>query len=429
MPRLSKGTSGIDLAIEVNDISKSFRLYRDKRNTLKERFVKGRASRFSEFWAVRDVSFAVERGSTFGLVGHNGSGKSTVLKLLAGIYRPTSGSMIARGRISALLELGAGFHGELTGRENVYLNGAILGLSRRQIDDSMDRIIEFAGIGEFIDSPVKVYSSGMYVRLGFSVAVTADPEILIVDEIIAVGDEEFQRKCFDHLFELRKKGTTIVIVTHALGLVRDLCDQAVWLDHGRMRETGGARDVVDAYLRDVNAKEAEAVSESVVAGTGESADGRLSRLGSGEVRLKSLEYLDASGTTVAFLLCDEPGTVRLHYDAKEFIPDAVFGLGFTHESGIMVAGPNSGHGEPFQVRQGKGFVDFHVDRVPLYPGTYLVSIAIVHQGHTFDYVDRGFELRVRADTPPSGPGLVVMQGRWSIAGRALEVTSQEAPSR
>jgi lipopolysaccharide transport system ATP-binding protein len=181
-----------EIAIEVADLSKMFRLATERRDSLKERFVRG-GGRHEEFWALRDVTFNIERGTTFGLIGQNGSGKSTLLKMLAGIYRPTSGTVAAKGRISALLELGAGFHGELTGRENVYLNGAILGLSRKQIDASMDQIIDFAGIADFIDSPVKIYSSGMYVRLGFSIAVTVDPEILIVDEIIAVGDEEFQR--------------------------------------------------------------------------------------------------------------------------------------------------------------------------------------------------------------------------------------------
>ena len=247
-----------DIAIDVDNLSKRFRLYSEKRNSIKERVVRRSGSRYSDFWAVRDVSFQVERGTTFGLIGHNGSGKSTLLKMLAGIYRPTSGSIEAHGRISALLELGAGFHTELSGRENVYLNGAILGLSRKQIDDSMDEIVNFAGIGDFIDSPVKVYSSGMYVRLGFSIAVTTRPEILVVDEIIAVGDEEFQRKCFDYLYELRRQGTTIVIVSHSLSVVADLCDQGVWLDHGRMIASGDVRDVVDQYLQDVNEKEATA---------------------------------------------------------------------------------------------------------------------------------------------------------------------------
>ncbi len=240
------------IAIRAENLSKRFWLHTDRRTALKERLVRGRAPAGREFWAVRDASFEIEQGSTFGLLGHNGSGKSTTLKVLAGIYRPTSGRVFVNGRVSALLELGAGFHGELTGRENIRLNGAILGMSRRQIDSAMEGIIDFAGIGDFIDSPVKVYSSGMFVRLGFAIAVSLDPEILIVDEVIAVGDEEFQRKCFDHLFELRKRGTTIVLVTHALSLIQDLCDRAAWLDHGLVREIGPARETVDSYLRDVN---------------------------------------------------------------------------------------------------------------------------------------------------------------------------------
>src|SRR5664279_764391 len=221
-----------DPAVRVVGVSKKFTLHTERRNSVKERLVRGRARTDGDFWALRDVSFEVPRGTTFGLIGHNGSGKSTMLKLLAGVHRPTSGSIITDGRISALLELGAGFHGELTGRENIFLNGSILGLSKRQIEQSMDKIIDFADIGDFIDAPVKVYSSGMYVRLGFSIAVTVEPEILIVDEIIAVGDEEFQRKCFDYLYELRRHGTTIVIVSHSLPIVADLCDNGAWLDHG-----------------------------------------------------------------------------------------------------------------------------------------------------------------------------------------------------
>ena len=227
-----------EIAIQADHLSKRFWLQTERRTSIKERLVRGRPPKAREFWALRDASFEIERGSTFGLVGHNGSGKSTTLKVLAGIYRPTSGRVTVSGRVSALLELGAGFHGELTGRENIRLNGAILGMSGRQIDAAMDGIIDFAGIGEFIDSPIKVYSSGMFVRLGFAIAVSLDPEILIVDEVIAVGDEEFQRKCFDHLFELRKRGTTIVLVTHALGLIADLCDRAAWLDHGVVQEIG-----------------------------------------------------------------------------------------------------------------------------------------------------------------------------------------------
>ena len=403
-----------DPAVRVVGVSKKFILHTERRNSVKERLVRGRARTDGDFWALRDVSFEVPRGTTFGLIGHNGSGKSTMLKLLAGVHRPTSGSVIADGRVSALLELGAGFHGELTGRENVHLNGSILGLSRRQIEESMEKIIDFADIGEFIDAPVKVYSSGMYVRLGFSIAVTVDPEILIVDEIIAVGDEEFQRKCFDYMFELRKRGTTIVLVTHSMGLVQDMCDEAVWLDHGRVQRIGDSRDVVQGYLDSVNSKEAESKPEpSEVTGT-------HVRLGSGEVRIESVEYLDGSGRISPVLLCGEPATFRIHYRATERVKDVMFGLGFLDEAGINVAGPNSGSGPaPVANILGEGVVEFHVPRFALQPGAYEVSVAAVNRGHTFDYVDRGYELRVRGNSNAE-PGLTRMFGQWT-AGTSSQV--------
>ena len=400
-----------EIAVSVQDVSKKFTLHTEKRNSVKERLVRGRGKSDGEFWALRDVTFEVPRGTTFGLVGHNGSGKSTMLKLLAGVHRPTSGSVIADGRVSALLELGAGFHGELTGRENIYLNASILGMSKRQIDASVDKIIDFAGIGEFIDTPVKVYSSGMYVRLGFSIAVTVDPEILIVDEIIAVGDEEFQRKCFDHLYELRQRGTTIVLVSHSLPLVQDLCDGAVWLDHGHVKAVGDSRDVVQQYVDSVNSREA-AANETT---TAESSLGGHPRTGSGEVRIDRVEYFDDRGVSSSVVVAGEPATFRLHYTAREPMAEVVFGLGFVHESGVTVAGPNSGaSGQSVPRIERQGFVDFRVPRLTLQPGVYQVSAAAVSKGHVYDHVDRAYELRVRGTS--SEPGLTRMFGEWTYAG-------------
>jgi lipopolysaccharide transport system ATP-binding protein len=396
------------IAIRAENLSKRFWLHTERRTALKERLVRGRAPRGREFWAIRDASFEIEEGSTFGLLGPNGSGKSTTLKVLAGIYRPTSGRVFVNGRVSALLELGAGFHGELTGRENIRLNGAILGMSRRQIDSAMDGIIDFAGIGEFIDSPVKVYSSGMFVRLGFAIAVSLDPEILIVDEVIAVGDEEFQRKCFDYLFELRKRGTTIVLVTHALSLIQDLCDRAAWLDHGLVREIGPAREVVDSYLRDVNEREIRARGETPVGSPVQSGTGRL---GTGEIRVEAVEFLDARGRHSPVLMAGSACTIRLHYKAQTSIDQAVFGIGFLHESGANVAGPNSGRTGPRPVPNGDGYVDFVVDDLLLQPASYQVSTAIVDRGHVYDYADREFDLHVRA-TGELEPGLTRMPGAW-----------------
>jgi lipopolysaccharide transport system ATP-binding protein len=414
-----------DTAIRAEHVSKRFWLHRERRTGLKERFVRGRAPKAEEFWALRDASFSIQRGTTFGLLGQNGSGKSTTLKVLAGIYRPTSGRVTVNGRVSALLELGAGFHGELTGRENIRLNGAILGLSGRQIDASMDRIIDFAGIGEFIDSPVKIYSSGMFVRLGFAVAVSLDPEILMVDEVIAVGDEEFQRKCFDHLHELRKRGTTVVLVTHSLGLIGDLCDQAAWLDNGGIRGLGPARDVADSYMASVNEREVHAHRADDDSGAIEQG---TTRLGSGEVRITSLEYLDGEGNASPVLLAGAACTIRMHFEARSPISRAVFGLGFHHESGAVVAGPNSGRVGPFPLERGHGYVDFAVDELLLQQGGFQVSTAIVERGHTYDYADRAFDLHVRGQGGDE-PGLTRMPGMWKKPVMVPSSTSRPSPAQ
>lgn len=235
--------------IVVSGVSKRFQLERNRPSSLKEAVLRmGRRNDKDAFWVLRDIDLKVEPGSCLGLIGHNGSGKSTLLRLMANIHRPTTGTITAEGRLAALLELGSGFHPDLTGRENVFLNGAMLGLSRKEMAKAMDAIVEFSGIGDFIDEPVKIYSSGMYVRLGFAVSVNVNPEILLVDEVIAVGDEEFQKRCMGHIDRLRDQGVTIVLVTHNSELVRQMCDRAAWLDHGRLLDFGPPAGVVAAYL-------------------------------------------------------------------------------------------------------------------------------------------------------------------------------------
>ncbi len=327
-----------DIAISADGLSKRFLLHRDRRTGLKERFIRGKPTEAQEFWALRDASFVVPKGTTFGLIGQNGSGKSTTLKVLAGIYRPTSGTVQVNGRVSALLELGAGFHGELTGRENIRLNGAILGLSNRQITAAMDSIIDFAGIGHFIDEPVKVYSSGMFVRLGFAVAISLDPEILIVDEVIAVGDEEFQRKCFDYLFDLRQRGRTIVLV-HALpghgartsatrlpGSKEGSC--ASWDPLARSRTPTWRRLTIGRS----RPRRPSRPPASAAAST---------RTGSGEIRVTAVEVLDEAGSHAPVLKAGQPCTFRLHYQAQVALDDLTFGLGFVHESRAVVSSPTS----------------------------------------------------------------------------------------
>lgn len=236
-----------DTAVRVEGVSKRFRLYHERNQTLKAAIMRRRTAVYDEFWALEDVSFDVPRGSTFGLIGSNGSGKSTLLKCLAKIYQPDRGSIQYSGKMAAMLEVGSGFHHELSGRENVYLNGSILGMSKKEIDRKFDEIVDFSGVEKFIDQPVKNYSSGMYVRLGFSVAINVDPEILVVDEVLAVGDAEFQAKCFAKFDEFKSLGKTVILVSHAMQSVRSMCDHAAWLNKGTLMAVGDAESTIAAY--------------------------------------------------------------------------------------------------------------------------------------------------------------------------------------
>lgn len=234
-------------AVIVDSVSKKFKLYRERNQTLKSAILRGKKSDADEFWAVRDVSFEVPEGQTFGLIGRNGSGKSTLLKTLARIYYPDAGSISLHGTAASLLEVGSGFHPELSGRENIFLNGSILGLKRREVAARFDDIVEFSGVEKFIDQPVKNYSSGMYVRLGFAVAVHSNPDILVVDEVLAVGDGAFREKSRQKFLEFTRDGKTVILVSHSLSQVREMCEQVAWLDKGRLREVGPADQVTEHY--------------------------------------------------------------------------------------------------------------------------------------------------------------------------------------
>ena len=349
----------------------------------------------------------------------NGSGKSTALKILAGIYRQTSGSIVVNGRLRALLELGAGFHPDLTGRENIYLNGSILGMTQREINLSMDEIIEFAGIGDFIDSPVKIYSSGMAVRLGFAVAVKMDPEILIVDEVIGVGDEDFQRRCNDYMRDLRRRGTTIVLVTHSMGLVDDLCDEAIWLDHGTVHASGRSSTVVRDYLAGVNQAEATRLQSSGLNPI------RLSnaRRGSGEIRVRDVQALDAAGQPLPVMTTDEPCRFRIRYVAQEPVESFHVSIGFyTDMSTCISFAETRRDGRPQSTPVGEGHIDFTMDALPLRPGTYLISVVLSVDGHFYDILDQEVAITVRSPDV-HGLGLVTFGGRW---GQATSDTGEAA---
>jgi ABC-type polysaccharide/polyol phosphate transport system ATPase subunit len=395
-------------AIAVDGVSKRYRLYHERNQSLKATFMRGRRARYEDFWALRDVSFEVAEGATFGIIGENGSGKSTMLKCLAKILRPDQGSIATRGKISALLELGAGFHPELSGRENVYLNGAILGLSKRQIDQRFDEIVDFAGLEHFIDTPVKNYSSGMYVRLGFSVAINVEPDILLIDEILAVGDADFQRKCGEKFEDLRSRGKTIVIVSHALSIVRNLCDEIALLEHGDLRRVGPAGDVIDEYIGDVMSKRINA---------GE----RGTRWGSGEAVIDEIEMLDDSGEPVKRIRTGDTVVFRLHFSTTEQIERPVFGLGVHALTGIFVGGASTrDDNKVLDTIDGTGFLDFRIDRLMLVPGTYDLTLSVLNSSltHTFDHRHRAFRFDVEAGTPRADEeGVVALGGSWE--GRSL----------
>ena len=334
--------------------------------------------------ALKDVSFVADRGEAFGIVGRNGSGKSTLLKIISGILKPTSGIVRVNGRIAALIELGAGFHPEITGRENIYINGIMLGLSRREIDSRFDAIMEFSGIGDFIDQPVKTYSSGMYVRLGFAVAVHVDPEILLIDEVLAVGDEEFSQKCIAKIQELKYRGVTLVFVTHQLDQVRMLCDRAMWLDHGEVTSIGDPARVVDDYLQDVSGAMPAPPSPAPDTAKTEIEE---ERWGSGEVVLKRVVLTDSKGHELVALGAGSAVVVEMDVDVRVPQDDFVFGIGIYHADGSCVYGTNTDLEGLLPGRlDGSGRVRFLMPSLDLVAGTYRIDAAVhTRNGRAFDY--------------------------------------------
>jgi ABC-2 type transport system ATP-binding protein len=393
----------VTAAVEVDGLAKSFRLYVRRNQSLKGALLRGGRAQYDDFWALRDVSFEVPQGSTFGLIGENGSGKSTLLKCLARILVPDAGTVRTKGRIAALLELGSGFHPELSGRENVYLNGSILGLSKRQLDAKLDDIIDFSGIEPFIDQPVKNYSSGMYVRLGFAVAINVDPDILLVDEVLAVGDEAFQRRCEERFSEFRASGRTVVLVSHGMSAMRSLCDRVARLEHGRLLDVGDPNDVVDSYVEDSH--EDRVVDE----------EGGI-RWGSGEAVVRRVELLSARGRPVTSFRTGDPVVFRLHYDARQRIERPVFGWSVETADGstYVWAHHSKDGGMVPDAIEGRGHVDLVVDHLPLQPGSFDLSASVVATDtvHVYDHRKRLLRFDVTFGEPRESGGLVVLGGRW-----------------
>ena len=394
----------------VQNISKLYRLYRRPSDRLRE-LLPGSPALHSDFWALRDISFCVEKGETLSLVGPNGCGKSTLLQIVSGILQPTTGRVVTRGRIAALLELGAGFNPEFSGRENVYLNGEIMGLSRAEIDRAMPSIEAFAEIGEFMERPVKEYSSGMYVRLAFSTAIHVDPEILIVDEALAVGDAVFANRCVRKFQELRERKITVLFVSHDLGLVKQLSDRAILLLHGRIEAQGAPKDVINRYIGLVLEKQQPTTQK----------DGRLAssfRHGDGTSEILSVEIRNRAGEVVSSVASGEPVTVRVRSRFGREISDPMVGILIRTRIGMDVYGTNT---RIEQVDLGRFHpgdeleVDFQVE-CWLTPQQYTLTVATQSaDGSSHDWLDDAVAFDVVDTRMAAGVANLRAEVSWRVS--------------
>jgi ABC-type polysaccharide/polyol phosphate transport system ATPase subunit len=389
--------------LELRDVSRRFVVYPRPTRTLKEVIVRAGRLGASEVWALRDVSFGVQPGEAVGLVGRNGSGKTTLLRLVSGILKPTSGSLAVGGRVGSLLELGAGFQPEFTGRENVFLNGAILGLRRSHIREHLDEIVSFAELERFIDLPVRTYSSGMQMRLGFAIAAHLEAEVLLLDEVFAVGDEEFQRKCFGKISEFKQRGGTILFVSHDAGSVERLCERAILLQRGKVVFDGPAHEAIVRYQAQLAAER-----DPEERGLG------LSEWGSGDARVSEIELLGAEQRPRTQFLTGEPFAVRLAIDAKRELAAPRLSLELRERSGMIVA---SAAQDLAELGWGEGTrslsVRFLVEELPLTDGRFFLRLGLTdREGSTlYHQLDRAAEFFVM----PQGDtgGLVRLEGRWA----------------
>jgi ABC-type polysaccharide/polyol phosphate transport system ATPase subunit len=414
-------------AIRVERVAKLYRrtLPGDRLRTLKSALVGRSLTRGlkpqESIVALEEVDFTVARGEAFGVIGGNGSGKSTLLKLVAGMLKPTAGRITVAGRVSALIELGAGFHPEISGRENVFINGAVLGLSRRQIERRYEEIVEFAGLGDFMEEPVKNYSSGMYVRLGFAVAVHTDPDILLVDEVLAVGDEEFAHRCLRRIEELLAAGRTLLLVSHSLDLVEGVCDRVLWLDNGKQRLVGEPRRVIDAYRQEVAEREGEQhlAAKQQREQAGEEVPEEL-RWGSREAEIVSLRLL-AGGEERYHVESGEDVVFEIRARADRPLEDFVFGIAISTPRGYEVWGTNTDlEGYVPRRFEGEATVRLTCPAMRLGPGEYVVDVAVhSKEGAPYDYQKQALTFTVTAKT--GGVGVYFPEHGWE-AGDGVEWT-------
>ena len=410
-------------AIQIKNLSKKFKLYHNRESNLKYaalNLLKGKRSKLSsEFWALKNIDITIEKGKTVGFIGRNGSGKSTLLKLISRILYPDGGSIEACGKISTLIELGSGFHPELTGRENVYINASILGFSREEVNRKFKDIVNFSGLEEFIDNPVKTYSSGMYVRLGFSVAINIDPDVLLVDEVLAVGDETFQKKCIKKIQELKKAGKTIVFVSHDLGSVEDLCDQVFLLHNGRVVTEGKPVEVISEYHKLlIGSSELQVREERIMPEASAVVANNKQRWGSKEIEITEVVFLDKNGKETNFIKTGEKFRVRICYNAHSKVEKPVFGIAVYSDRGVHITGPNTKKQNfPIDSVEGAGYVEYETESLPLLPGTYLFTAAIYDLSglQAFDHWEQHWKFHViESEAVAERYGLITIPSTWRI---------------
>ena len=416
--RIAKPEKSDDVVISVRNVKKMFRVYRDRGNTLKDRILFAGRRKYEEHWVLNGVSFEVKRGEAIGLIGQNGCGKSTTLKMLTKILYPDEGTIEMKGRVSSLIELGAGFHPDLSGRENIYTNASIFGLSRKEIDARLEDIIAFSELEAFIDDPVRTYSSGMYMRLAFAVAINVDADILLIDEILAVGDAAFQAKCFRKLQEIKGRGTTIVIVSHAMSQLELICDRSIWVADGLVKMDGKPRDVHPRYMEWMSRKNQQEEKKKDEQETGEAGetdnDGNLKRWGSGEARMTGVKVLGADGTEKTDFSPWDPFTIHIDYTAQKQLDDAVIGLAVYRSDGTLVYGTNTliDTSSPVTLKTA-GTIDLKIEGLPASNGSYSIDLAL-HRPDGFNYDFWRDICTIQIADKVQTPGEIALSHHWDI---------------
>lgn len=418
----------VEPVIRFENVSKQFVFSTEKQSSFleslislftarsrKRQTVGGDSLRNEPLFALKDVSFEVMPGQGFGIIGRNGSGKSTSLKLVARILDPTAGRIVVNGRVSALLELGAGFHMDLTGRENIFLNGAVLGLSEAEITQRFDSIVEFSELGSFIDMPLKYYSSGMYMRLGFSVAIHVEPDILIVDEILAVGDQAFQSKCLNKILDLKRRGTTIMMVSHNMNQIETICTDLIWIEQGKMVAQGPTAEVVAKYVAYSYQRE-QAQTQTIT----------FERVGDREIELTEVRILNESGEAQSVFNTGDGLIIEMVYQAHSPIPNPEFGLAIYRQDGVHVNGPNTRlSGLDLGVIEGRGVVRYCIEALPLLPARYEITTA-VHDSrfpHCYDMHKKAYTFEVSTNGTKEMHGIVQLNATWTNESSPIKALS------